>query len=234
MTANKWGRGSFKEDTFVAVVVAAMVFGGAIQPIAGEGPVLALRAALVGTTKALLTIEVHRWSSDAERSPLLAAFAPARAAPAPPAPATGAPAAGRGGRAGGRGGRGAAPPLSPTERITAAVKAAPTVGFIWGDGPTGYSIKHAWRSALPDGRERVVLVTDRRLGSHSTSWPAPIALSAGALAADEFTVIELRIDATGAGEAKTSVASPVVVDATTNALALDKYDAAPVLLKVTR
>jgi hypothetical protein len=125
------------------------------------------------------------------------------------------------------------------ERLTTAIKAAPTVGFVWGDGPTGYSIKYAWRSASPDGGQRLVLVTDRRLGAHSTSWPASAspaeAAAAAKAAADaEFTVLELRIDTKGLGEARTSHASPVIVDSAANTLAIDKYDAAPVLLKVTR
>jgi hypothetical protein len=119
--------------------------------------------------------------------------------------------------------------LSPAARLTAAVKAAPTVGFIWGDGPTGYSIKYAWRSASPGALERVVLVTDRRLGAHSPSWPT----AAGLVADAEFTVVEVRMDAKGLGEAKVAPASPVV-DAAANTLALDQYDAAPVLLTVTR
>ncbi|HVH25780.1 MAG TPA: hypothetical protein VM818_03435 [Vicinamibacterales bacterium] len=210
-----------------------MLFAVASVPIAGEEPVLKFRATVVGA-QTPLTIEVHRWSTDAERSPLMTALAPV---PTPAAAA--APAAGRGARAGGRGGRGgAAPPASPIERLTTAIKVAPTVGFVWGDGPTGYSIKYAWRSALPDGRQRLVLVTDRRLGAHSTSWPAstsPVDASATVKAGDaEFTVLELRIDTKGLGEAKTSHASPVIVDAAANTLAIDKYDAAPVLLKVTR
>jgi hypothetical protein len=128
--------------------------------------------------------------------------------------------------------------LSPAARLTAAVKAAPTVGFIWGDGPTGYSIKYAWRAASPGALERVVLVTDRRLGAHSTSWPSVSGPSgdtvkAPAVTDAEFTVVEMRIDAKGLGEAKVSPASPVF-DSAANTLALDKYDAAPVLLKVTR
>jgi hypothetical protein len=80
-----------------------------------------------------------------------------------------------------------APPPSPLARLTAAIKAAPTLGFIWGDGPTGYSIKYAWRSISPDESERIVLMTDRRLGAH-TLWP-PVS---GAAADAEFTLIEMR------------------------------------------
>ena len=47
-------------------------------------------------------------------------------------------------------------------------------------------------------------------------------------------MIEMRVDAKGVGEGKTSLTSPVVVDAAAQTLALDGYAAAPVLLKVTR
>ena len=115
-------------------------------------------------------------------------------------------------------------------RLTTAVKAAPTVGFIWGDGPTGYAIKYAWRSGAPGGQERIVLVTERRLGAHSPSWPA----ASGTAADAEFTLIEIRMNGKSAGEAKSSPTSAVVVDAVANTLALDSYEAAPILLKVTR
>jgi hypothetical protein len=216
----------------VGVAVAVVVIGGATSgPILdGQELALKLRASLVGAnvqaTTAPLTIELLRWSTDAERAPFLTALAPP-----PPAPA--APAAGQAAGRGGRGGRGAAPPLSPAARLTAAVKAAPSVGFIWSDGPTGYSIRYAWRTAQPDGRERVVLVTDRRLGAHSTTWPQPA--EAVVKAGDaEFTVVELRIDGKGVGEAKTSLASPVIVDPAAKTVALGGYDTAPALLKVTR
>ena len=56
----------------------------------------------------------------------------------------------------------------------------------------------------------------------------------GPAADAEFTVIEMRIDGKGVGEAKASLMSAVVVDAAAKTLALDGYAAAPVLLKVTR
>jgi hypothetical protein len=208
----------------------ALTLGVASGRIVADEPALRLRAAVVGTgTDAALTIELFRWSTDSERAPLLTAFS--APPPAPPAPA--APPAGRAGRAAGRGargGRGAAPPPSPAARMIAAIKAAPTVGFIWGDGPTGYSVKYAWHSAPPGGQERVVLVTDRRLGAHSTSWPAPAGPSSDA----EFTVIEMRIDHKGGGEGKASPTAGVVLDEGATTLALDGYNAAPVLFRVTR
>jgi hypothetical protein len=200
-------------------------------PARAAEPVLTLRAVGVGTTEVPLTIEVFRWSSDAERSPLMAALAPPPAPPPAPAATEVAARGGRGGGGrGGRGGRGAAAPADPMARLTAAVKAAPTVGFVWGDGVTGYSIKYAWRAPSPEaGNERIVLVTDRRLGTHAPGWsPAP-----GSAADPEFTVIEMRV-AKSTGEGKTSLATKIAIDAAAQTLALEGYPAAPVHLKVTR
>src|SRR5207249_8849275 len=140
---------------------------------------------------------LSRWSTDAERAPIVAALAAPPSAPTPQA----APAA-AGGRAGaaGRGrGRGAPPPPpSPFARLSAAIKAAPTLGYIWTDGVTGYSIKYAWRSPGMEEKQRIVLVTDRRLNSHAPDW-AP---ASGSASDAELTVIELRLDGQGTGEGR--------------------------------
>jgi hypothetical protein len=204
----------------VVIILATCVSAGVMF---ADDPVLKLRAATNGASPVALTIELFRWSSDAERAPLLTALS----APPPLPPTTPEPAAGRGR---GARGRGAAAPLSPVARLAAAIKAAPTVGFIWGDGVTGYSIKYAWRSPATGKGERIVLVVDRRLGAHASEEGT---LPAASVEAD-FTLLDLRIDAKGVGEGKTSLAAPVVVDTTAQTLALDGYDAAPALLKVTR
>jgi len=196
----------------LAVVLAASV-------VAGEEAALSLRATVVPAAGEALTITLFRWSTDAERAPVLAALKAL-----PPAPAAAAGRAGRAGRAGGRGATPAVPP-SPAVRVSAAVKAAPTLGYIWGDGVTGYSIKYAWHAA-----DRIVLITDRRLGAHAPEW----GLGAGPSPDAEYTLIELRLDAKGAGEGKTSLSANVVMDAAANTLALDGYAAAPAMLKVTR
>lgn len=195
---------------------------------AADEPVVKLRGVIVGANEAPLTFELERWSTDAERAPFVAALVPLPPAPAPAAAAAGGRAGGGRGGAG-RGGRGAAPPPSAEARLTTEVKAAPTIGFVWGDGPTGYSIKYAWRAPAPDGRERLVLVTDRRLGTHLASSAAGSPKTGDA----EFTVIEMRLDAKG-GEGKTSLDSPVVVEATAATLALGAYATAPIFIKVTR
>jgi hypothetical protein len=210
----------------VALVVGLVLHLGTGSMLA-EGTALKLRATAIGggAPSAPWTIELSRWSTEAERTPLVAALsAPAPAPPAAPAPA--GRAAGRGGRAG----RAGAPPLSPAARLTSAVKTAPTLGFIWGDGVTGYSIKYAWRASASEGAERIVLVTDRRLGAHAPDWVPPSNTGPEA----EFTLIEMRINGKGVGEGKTSLTSSVDVDVAAGTLALAGYPAAPVMLKVTR
>lgn len=223
MTANDSSR--------IVPVGVALAVGLALHLGSGsvfaEGAALKLRATAIGggAPSAPWTIELSRWSTEAERAPLVAAFS--APAPAPAAPSTPAGrAAGRGGRAG----RGGAPPPSPLARLTSAVKAAPTLGFIWGDGVTGYSIKYAWRAPAAQGAQRIVLVTDRRLGAHAPDW-AP-ASNTGAEA--EFTLVELQINGKGVGEGKTSLTSTIAVDVAAGTLALAGYPAAPVMLKVTR
>jgi hypothetical protein len=195
-----------------------------------DAAALSLRAVIArAPTAGALTITLSRWSTEAERTPLLAALA----APSPVATTAPVAPAEAGGRAGGRGrgARGAPPPPpSPLARLSAAIKAAPTLGYIWTDGVTGYSIKYAWRALAADKSERIVLVTERRLDSHAPDW-APTSSAAGDA---DFTVVEMRLDGRGVGEGKTSLTTRVGIDAAANTLALDGYAEAPQLLKVTR
>jgi hypothetical protein len=175
-------------------------------------------------------IHLFRWSTEQERTPMLTALNP-------PPPAEGARAAGPRGDGGGRAaapargarGRGrGAPPLSPIDAFTAAVRGAPTIGFVWTTDVTGYSIKYAWRAPSPDGGERIVLVTDRRLGANAVGWE----LAHSAQPTDyEFTVLEMHLGAKGGGEAKTSLTTKVVVDKESGTVALENYTAAPTILQ---
>jgi hypothetical protein len=175
-----------------------------------------------------VTIRIFRWSTDQERTPLMAALDPP---PAPPPSAAARGATGRGGPAGGGGrGRGAAPaaPVSPTEALAAAIAKAPSIGYIWTSDVTGYAIKYAFRAPLPDGGERIILATDRRLGAHTAAWRPAVTTP---LTDYGFTVIEMRLDAKGSGEAKTSLTTKVVVDREAGTVALDDYAAAPAILQ---
>jgi hypothetical protein len=107
-----------------------------------------------------------------------------------------------------------------------ALASAPSAGYLWTGEPLGYTLRYAYKQPLPAGGERVILLTDRRLGSWSrVPWMA-------ADAGDEaFTLIELRLNRAGIGEGKMSFATRVAADQTAGTIALDHYDTAPVLLK---
>ena len=182
-------------------------------------------------------IRIQRWSASEQAAPLIAALNPPPAAPrgAGPAGSEGARAggaAGRAGRARGRG-RGAAPaaPLSPTAALAQAIGRAPTIGYLWTADVTGYAIKYAYRAPLPDGGERIILATDRRLGTHTAAWQP----TSSDLTDYEFTVIEIRFNGKGVGEGKTSLTTKVIVDNEAKTVALENYaTAAPILRNVKR
>ena len=174
-------------------------------------------------------IRLQRWSTPDEGAPLVAALSP----PTAPAPRAGGPEGAVGGRAAGRGargrGRGPAPaPLSPTAALTQAIGRAPTIGYLWTADVTGYAIKYAYRAALPGGGERVILASDRRLGTHTAGWQPVVP---GQQTDYEFTLIELRFDGKGVGEGRTSLTTKVVVDSEAKTLALENYQAAAAILR---
>jgi hypothetical protein len=110
-----------------------------------------------------------------------------------------------------------------------ALAALPTQGYVWTSESAGYVVKYAFRAANPDGSERIVIATDRRLGSWDPSVWKPAAN--GAATNYEFTVLELRIDARKVGEGKASVSTRIAADAAAKIVALENYAAAPVVLR---
>jgi hypothetical protein len=118
-------------------------------------------------------------------------------------------------------------------QVAEALKAAPTVGYFWTstDG-VGYAIKYAYRSPIAGGGERIVLATDRPVGSWERGGWRTAAQAAPSDA--PFTLIEIRLNARGVGEGKMSLAAPIAADAALKSIALSGYDTAPVLLKDVR
>jgi hypothetical protein len=113
-----------------------------------------------------------------------------------------------------------------------ALEKAPTVGIIWGSWPYGYSVRYAQRLTLPDGGERIVLLTERPLGSRGrTPWKPLAPLTAPDY---PFTLVELRLNKAGRGEGKMSLGARVVVDPTGQTLTLENFAAAPVLMTNVR
>ena len=178
-------------------------------------------------------IRILRWSTDDERAPLVAALNPAPPAAAPTAAARNPNAAdvGRGAAAAGRGrGRGragpAAVPMTPSAAFTAALGRAPTLGYIWTGDITGYSIKYAWHSSLPDGTERIVIASNRRLGEYTNAWKTTNAPETDYT----FTLIELRVRPNGTLEGKTSLTNRVAIDNEAKTVALENYSVATMSL----
>jgi hypothetical protein len=233
----------------LSLVLVLMMFGlsGAFGPTHAQKQTAATGELNLTATSANVIepgipvrIRILRWSTDEERIPVVAAMTPAAPATAPPATAAGLPAgagpgrsaagggrgAARGGRGGGgRGGRGdAGAALTPVAAFTAAIGRAPTLGYIWTNDITGYAIKYAYHASLPDGGERIVLATDRRLGAYSPAWK-PVAASP--VTDYEFTLIEIRLDSRGSGQGTTSLTTKVIVDDRAKTVALDNYAATP-------
>jgi hypothetical protein len=149
-------------------------------------------------------------------------------------PAVTAPAAagrGAGGRAG-RGGRGGDAPeaarKTPESALADALLKAPVVGYLWSSEVAGYALHYAVR--LPDqgGGERIILITDRRLGAFNDLWKP---VGSDAVTNYEFSVVELRLNAKGEGEGKASLTGKVTFDSAAKTIGLENYSAAPVVLK---
>jgi len=196
-------------------------------------------------------IDVFAWSTEADRDE----FAKAWTSPPKPvvvveaeAPA-GNRGGGRGNRGGGGGGRGnrggarggggdeapapaPAAPITPAASLGSSLNKAASVGMLWTSETVGYSIRYAYRVLQPDGSERIILATDRRLGAWNNAWKTP----AGSLTDIDypFSVIELRLATTGTGEGKVSLTTPINVDSLAKSIALENYGGAPIMLKAVK
>lgn len=130
-------------------------------------------------------------------------------------------------RGGGRGGA-AAQTATPEASLAAALKKAPTVGTLWTSETVGYSIKYAYRQKQPDGTERIILATDRRVGVWSSLWKPTATVPATDYS---FSIIEVHLNAAGDGEGRGVVAGKVSVDSQNKTIALDNYNSLPIVLK---
>ncbi len=117
------------------------------------------------------------------------------------------------------------------EDADAATEDSPLVGYLWpSSGGLGFALIYAHRFTAQDGGEHITVVTRRPLGP--PGWP-PWQATGGtrSMTADDFTVVELRLDSSGNGEGKMSLATEVTFDENVNTVSLANYDAAPILLE---
>ena len=151
---------------------------------------------IADTTATTVTVDLLRWSTDAERDRLTGLMA-----------------------------------KGESELLT-ALKGAETVGYIWTGESVGYPVRYAYRQMLPDGTERIVLMTDRPFGTYSTKlWTARAPAQTQRY---PFAAIEIRLPKGRAGDGKLSLAAKIVVDAEAKTIALDNYAAAPAGLRNVR
>jgi hypothetical protein len=92
----------------------------------------------------------------------------------------------------------------------------------------GYALRYAGRITGPDGSDRIILITDRRLGAMNDLWKP-----AGAVAPSgyEFSVIELHVNSKGVGEGRVSLTGKVAPDNAAKIVAPENYGALPVVLR---
>ena len=115
--------------------------------------------------------------------------------------------------------------------MTAALGQAPIVGHLWSSEVAGYSLRYAVKLAGQDGGERILFITDRRLGAWNDLWKPAGTASATSY---EFSVIELHVNVKDEGEGRVSLTGRVSVDAAAKTIALENYGALPVVLKNVR
>jgi len=109
------------------------------------------------------------------------------------------------------------------EKLLDALQDVKRVGYIRTPDSIGWDLRFARKTRMPDGGERVVLVTDRRIGFwEASNQPRTIDYP--------FTFIELRLNADGEGDGKMSLATKIIADKENDIVTLENYDMQPVML----
>jgi hypothetical protein len=113
------------------------------------------------------------------------------------------------------------------EKLLDVLQDMPAVGHFAAPGNLSWDIHFARKVPLPDGAERVILITDRPIGFwESVNQPRSFDYP--------FTVIELRLNRDGEGEGKMSIATKVIYDKKDNMITLENYETSPVQLTNVR
>lgn len=221
----------------------------ASQPAAGPLVSFTATTAHVMGAPDAIRIDVMRWSTDQQREQLMSAWEMKGAAggsgrTAGPGPGGRGPASGRATATiaddpnlAGNDAPPAAPPVrarpraaapsTPEDSLALALKQTSTVGYLWSSEIAGYALRYAGKVTAPDGTERIILITDRRLGKVNEKWTPD---DAGSPANYDFSVIELRVNSKGEGEGKISLTGKVAPDSMAKILTPENYASLPVIL----
>ena len=140
--------------------------------------------------------------------------------------------------------------VTHTSLLKEALNKQPTQG-ISGPPKLGYAIRYAYQMKQADGSQRIILITDRKVGAirrmRGNRWQPtaqqrkqhrpppqrrrPPVMRRKIRKTTPSQSSELRIPATGLGEGKLSLDNPISVDGTAKTLAIENYGTLPVVLK---
>jgi len=113
------------------------------------------------------------------------------------------------------------------DKLLEALQKMPRVGFIRTPNSIGYDLHFARKNPLPDGGERVIIATDRRIGFwEAANRPRSIDYP--------FTLIEMRIKSDGEGEGKMSLATKITTENDGKQIVLENYSSQPVMLTTVK
>ena len=113
------------------------------------------------------------------------------------------------------------------EKLLDALQDVKRVGYIRTPDSIGWDLRFARRTPGEDGGERVVLVTDRRIGFWEAVYrPRTIDYP--------FTFVEMHLNRDGEGDGKLSLATKIIPDKEHNTVTLENYDTQPVMLTQVR
>ena len=109
------------------------------------------------------------------------------------------------------------------EKLLDLLQDMPAVGHFGVPGNLSWDIHFARKMPLPDGGERVVLITDRRIDFwEAANQPRSIDYP--------FTFIDIRLNRDGEGEGKMSLATKVIYDKKDNMISLENFQTSPALI----
>ncbi len=113
------------------------------------------------------------------------------------------------------------------EKLLDTLQDMPRIGYIRTPNSIGYDLHFARKHPMPDGAERVVIMTDR----HISFWEAsnrPRSIDY------PFTLIEMHINPNGEGEGKLSLATKITTERDNKMIVLENYQSQPVQLTSVR
>ena len=217
-----------------SIFAAALSFAGMLlaeTPSNDPNALLQLTATTANVTGApdAVRIEILRWSTDDERERLMAAWNLK--------PSAAAPSEGRGAKQGKAAGKGRGPAttaannLTPEASLARALNETTTVGYLWSSEMAGYALRYAGKVDGAAGLQRIIMITQRRLGAVNQLWNPTFE---GAATNYEFSVIELRLNAKGESEGRASFVGKVAPDMSAKIVTLENYDALPAVFRNVR